>query len=1030
MYPDVLDKTKIFLKELDKERFVPISGIDLEYSMSKKTDLSEKELKFRKIKLPFAWGKLWHTGYFRGKASVPKEASGKELFLQGFPGGETVVLVNGVEKGALDARHKEIMLSKKAKAGERYSFFIESYAGHPLPGIGINDSPSILNSLLAGYESRKSLPLYFKSLELVVKNSAVDTLFYDMSVLYEAALQIDEKSPRKHKIIRGLASALNIMHYRKSADWEKLAPKASAILSPLLKKKNSETVPSVCISGHSHLDIAWLWLRAETTRKFRRTFSTILNLMERYPEFNFLQSQSYIYETVRDTYPELFKRIQKAVKDGRWEPNAAMWVEADCNLSGGESLARQLLIGKRTIMEMFGYEPDTLLLPDVFGYSAALPQLLQKAGVRYFITAKIGWNDTNRFPYMSFVWKGVDGSDVTAHLIGSGNYNGEVRPKELSEIWANNKEAGVVDEIFYTVGYGDGGGGPTEEHNEYYSRMKNLEGVPKVKYDTLSAFMKRLENNKKELPVYDGELYLEFHRGTLTSQSYIKRFNRRLEGALLDTEFICSSMLPENYPSEEILKTWKTLLTNQFHDIIPGSSIEQVNVQAVEEYKAGIKEMNDFAQKAVDKASRKDSKSLSVINTISFPREEIVRVEAKASGVKGPDGNSCTVQKVRENGNDVIYFRGRFPGMSPAVFTFSNKSSEESDAPFKYKGGRLETPFYKVNFDKSFCMVSLFDKEQGRQIAVKGRPLNDIRYSDDVTRQYVAWDIERDYMEKETSETRLAEAVLDSCGPLFCRFRVKRPLASNSSLTQYITFYAFNRRIDFKTTVDWDEKNTLLRAGFPVDIKSSRAKFEIQYGYMERSAVENNSFEQAQFETAAQKWCDFSEPDFGVALLNDCKYGHRIKHGEISISLLKSSDRPDARCEKGVHEFTYSLFPHKGEEDLSDIIRESYCLNRPCRVFAGRKIKDGPLFESSSKDALIESVKLAEDGSGDYILRCYMPLEKRGTMRISSGRKLKSVKEADLLERPGKKAAVRGNSFDLSFLPFEIKTVRVTLAEN
>jgi alpha-mannosidase len=791
-------------------------------------------------------------------------------------------------------------------------------------------------------------------------------------------------------------------------------------------KKNGASMATISICGHSHIDIAWLWSRDETTRKFSRTFSTVLNQMGRYPQFNFVQTQAYIYETVKKKYPRLFAGIKNAVKKRRWMPESPVWVEMDCNVTSGESFVRQFLFGKRLTKKLFNHDSKVLLLPDVFGYSAALPQILKKCGVDYFVTAKIGWNDTNRFPHTTFNWRGIDGTETFTHLMSYGTYIGKVKPEILKKNWDAVTDKKLQDEQFLTVGYGDGGGGPNEADNEMALRLKDLEGCFKVKFVKLEEYLRRLRLKRDDYPLYDGELYLETHRGTLTSQAQIKRYNRKLEFKLRDTELLGILAMRKGgvYPGHILEKAWKTVLVNQFHDIIPGSSIQAVNEQTVREYREVMKTCGGLIEKSINSLGKKEKSAVTVLNTLGHDRKDLCLIPDVPKGYTLQDekGETVECQTCNANRKNDLYAYVPIKGLAAQTLKLVKKS-QRSRSNFNFKNRNLLTPFYKVRFDRSYRISSLVLRENSREIVPGAKVINDIRYSDDVAYNYITWDIEKDYMFKEVPETRLARARVVADGPLFLNIRIERSLARNSRIIQDIIFYSRTRRIDFKTRVHWNEKNTLLRAYFPVDVHTSRAKFEIQFGHLERNTHDNTSYESAQFEVAAHKWADLSEDDFGVALLNDCKYGHKVKDGVMSISLLKSSDRPDARREQGLHEMTWSLYPHRGNRDLERVIQQSYELNVPCMVKKGLKAEFDSLLSVNSPGVIIDTVKKAED-SKCVIVRLYQALNRREKIKLSVPANTKKIYECDLLEKELRKCRIFKGAVSLTIKPFEIKTFK------
>ena len=1027
MFPHILPKTENLLLYLENKRFTKIEDLSVRFCTTQNHFRTVPKLAYRTVRLPLNWGKNWETGWFVADFSLPDSLRREALFLKGILGGEGVLYLNNTLCGGLDDPHQTVQINRYLRSGKAQHAAAEVYAGHPLPGIAFKDRPSIVNSILRA-EHQTDFPICATEFSLLRLNRPLHQLYYDVKLISELAAVLDPQSLRYHRLLRGLADIQNAVSLTEN-DPDKILSHcrtAQRIASSLLKAKNGTTTPRMAVMGHSHLDIAWLWPRAETTRKFSRTFSTVLNLMERYPEFRFIQTQAYIYDTVKHEYPALYQRITHAIRTGRWEPNAAMWVEADTNVSGGEALVRQFLYGKNLMKRELNARPDTLLLPDVFGYSAALPQIMALAEVPYFVTAKLGWNDTNKFPHSSFRWAGIDGTEVLAHFLLTGNYNVRLCPEDLKKLWESVTDKGVQDSQFVTFGYGDGGGGPSETAVEFGRRMKDVEGCPKVAYQSLSDYMKNLAGLRDQLPLYENELYLELHRGTLTAQSYTKFYNRKLEYALHDTELLCllAHRQKATYPSAILEKKWKTVLTNQFHDIIPGSSIERVNVEAVAEYLEVEKTLEVLRTQALRKLSRPSpSDRISAINTLSHFRSDLIRLNGLSpqSRITDEDGQPLPQQHLLLNGKPASFIHHPIAPFSAHSFKLRKRQKEKNASPFRWEGKKLETPLYRVRFDDHFRIVSLIQKKTGRDIAGKAGILNDLRWSDDIAKYWMAWDIDMDYRFKEQSESRLDKVTLLSDGPLFIRLRLERPLARASRLTQDMIFYAYDNRIDFETRVDWNEKNVLLRTYFPTCVHTDEATFDIQFGHVRRATHNNSSREVAQFEVCGHKWADLSEADFGVALLNDCKYGYRVKEGELSLSLLRSNDRPDARCEKGIHRMLYALYPHAGNSDLSEVIRRGYELNQPTLTFPGN-ISFSPFLTQEKGDIIIESIKKAEQ-SDAAVIRLYAPLNKREKVCLVVPETVTEAYECNLLEDNKNRLTVRNNKLNLEFRPFEIKTL-------
>jgi len=985
------------------------------------------------------WGEHWGTVWFRGSIEVAKELRGKALFYRHGFGGERLLYVNNVAAGGMDPNHNEVLLTPKAKGGEVFSLHVEAYCGHPVwEADPFASRIATMHSIPWVVKQPPPLPLLESS--LVYLREDVDTFLFDVDVLYRTALVLDERSARRASILETLRTALDGISLQWTTEDELSAAVLGAqrIVAPLLKCHNAATVPAIGITGHAHIDVGWLWPVKESIRKCARTFSTVLSLMEQYPEFTFLQSQAALYEMVERHYPELLARITRRVKEGRWEPNGGMWVEADCNVSGGEALVRQLLEGGKKFQELFGYRGDTLWLPDVFGYSAALPQILVKSGIVNFVTSKINWNDTNRFPYDTFWWRGIDGTEIFTSFITTrtNGYNTDVTPQSMQEAWDYVQQKELQDTVLASVGWGDGGGGPTREMCERARRMSDLEGCNKTAFTSVSPFLKRLREQDVMRPRWCGELYLELHRGTYTTQARVKRWNRRLEFLLRDVElFSVMAMLEGSpYPHAEIEEQWRVLLTNQFHDILPGSSIREVYQVAEEQYR----KMNSVLDRMLEAAlislstnfpADNDGQAWLVANSLAAPRDEILRIPASGyNAVIDSDGAPLPVQKTH-NG---IAVKIAMSPMSMRPVALRNRENS-AKSPFSYSGIFLETPLYKIEFDKAGRMVSLWDKAAGREIVQPGRWLNAFYTAEDRPIYWDAWDIDRFYRDTVRLEERLRRREVVEDGPLFMAIRSEYSLGRSSTLKQDMVVYADSRRIDFRTEVEWRERHTLLKTGFALDVCADTWRNEIQFGHTVRNLHSNTSWDQARFEVCAHKWVDVSEGGYGVALLNDCKYGHDSMDDMISLTLLRSPWAPDPEADAGVHHFSYALLPHLGDFQAETVVREAYAFNIPLHLVKMTAVPGEPTGFSpvtggfcrvSEPNVVIEAVKKAEEDDA-VILRLYESGKIRTNVTVHFSLQLKRIAECNLMEVEDKVLVCGENSVSLQLLPFEIKTLKV-----
>lgn len=766
---------------------------------------------------------------------------------------------------------------------------------------------------------------------------------------------------------------------------------------------NSETTIS-CI-GHTHIDVAWLWTVAQTREKAQRSFATVLNMMDYFDDYKFMSSQPQLYQHIKEVDPEMFNRIKARVKEGRWEPEGAMWLEADTNLISGESLIRQIIYGKRFMKEEFGIDNKILWLPDVFGYSGALPQILQKCGITKFFTTKTNWNETNKLPHDVFIWEGIDGSQVFSSVICA--YVLFLCPSMTRYLWDSFKDKSYSNHNLMTFGFGDGGGGPTYEMMENYERLKyGLPGFPKTKVETTGEFFDRQEENfrktSKELkkePKWVGELYLEAHRGTYTSLGKNKRNNRKSELLYQQAETLAVTdmiLLGGAYPEEIFRKNQTKILLNQFHDIIPGSSIKDVYDITDIEYAEILKDGRVIADSMKNKiqSSLKTAGGVFVYNPTPFEITDYVKC----------DGNSYLAENVPAHGWKIV-----------------------SDTPVKnniFVGSNvIENNLIKITFNEKYHLSSIFDKTENREI-LTGEG-NILQIFEDYPRDYDAWEITDYYNQKMWVADDVSDVTLLENGLEITRKYQK------SLLRQKITLRPNSKRVDFDTYVDWHEDHVLLKAAFPVDIRSDVATYDIQFGNLKRPTHKNTKWDEAKFEVCAHKWADLSENGYGVSILNDCKYGYSIEENIMKITLLKAATYPNPDADRGEHIFTYSLYPHIGDFSQGGTVKEGYLLNMPLEA-TFVKANDGKLSDcfsiasSNKENVVVETIKKAEDDNS-VIIRAYETYNSKVTAEITVGFDFKKVYLCDMLENNQIELTFKDKTVSLPFKNFEIITLKFEL---
>jgi len=972
---------------------------------------------FRPISVGDWWGGGGMNAWFRLRIRVPESFAGREVAAYLDFGGEACAFLDGKPFQGVDANHQELLLLRKARGGEEFELVV--------------DASSILWHSPQDPSKRR-----LARAEIGVRNPEVQRYWFDLETLYLLAMQLPDDSPRRAKIIYLLNKSVDAFDYQNTDDASLRASaiRAQKILQPLLECPASASATTVAVHGHSHIDVAWLWPYRETKRKCARTFSTVMRLMEQYPEYIFSQSQAQLYKFTKEQYPALYEEIRKRVREGRWDVTGSMWVEADCNLSSGESLIRQVLFGKNFYLDEFGIETDVLWLPDVFGYSAALPQILRKARVPYFSTIKINWSQFNTFPYNTFRWKGIDGSSVLAHFPPTTDYNAYPEPGKLLQQVREFKEKDRCDESLLSYGWGDGGGGPDRRHLEFLQRSKDLEGLPRCVQKKVTDFFHSIDDPGIDYPEWVGELYLELHRGTYTTQARNKRYNRKAEFLYRDAELLSCLAMPFGleYPAAELREKWEDILCNQFHDVIPGSSIRLVYEDTDRMYPEIFRVGEEAAGRALERIARNvdtrgEGRPVLVFNTLPWDRSAVVSVDVPGDApcaVVGPDGEEVPVQRSGER----LLFAASAPSAGYAVYRLVPRQPSGFRSPLKASRTVLENRWFRVRLDSKGAIVSLVHRPTGRELVRPGERANLLRLYEDKPIDWPAWDIDFFYEDKWEDVTQTDSLELVEEGPVRAVVEVRRSF-SRSRLSQRIVIYADSPRIDFETWVDWHEKDRVLKALFPVDVNASEARYEIQFGNVTRPTHTNTSWDFARFEVCAHRWADISEEGFGMSLMNDCKYGHHTKGSEMRLTLLRAPKEPDPEADMGEHVFTYSIMPHAGDYIEAGTVREAYGLNVPMRVLPV-EASEGPLppvrsfLRVDSEHVILETVKKAEREE-TVILRCYECHNRRGTVTVTVDLPFSRVYECDLMEDNLEEVPCAGSSFTFPIRPFEIKTFKL-----
>lgn len=962
--------------------------------------------------------------WFRAEYTVPKSMDGKTLYLKVATqvdhwdyakNPQFLLFVNGQMTQGMDLNHQTVMLERCAKEGETYTIDLQGYTGVMFAELTF-------------------------TMETVEVDETINEIYYDIVVPLQGFSRMQEDDKVRKDLRTILNNTVNLLDLRTpySEEFYQSIEEAHNYIQKALYEDMSgyEDVIASCI-GHTHIDVAWLWTVAQTREKVARSFSTVLKYMEEYPEYKFMSSQPALYQFLKERYPETYEKIKERVKEGRWEPEGGMWVEADCNLTSGESLVRQFLYGKKFFKDEFGIDSRILWLPDVFGYSGALPQIMKKSGIKYFMTTKLAWNQINKVPYDTMMWRGIDGSEIFTHLIttlGVGQseadffttYNGMLHPDAILGGWHRYQNKDINNDILIAFGYGDGGGGPTREMLETSKRMeKGIRGIPKVRQEFAGNYFEELEERvegNKSLPVWEGELYFEYHRGTYTSMGRNKRSNRRCEQLLMDAELL--EVLTGTSEKEEMDKIWRTVLLNQFHDILPGSSIAEVYEVTKKEYAEIESRLAEMIAEKLNLLMDGGQDKISVFNTLGFDRNDVVSLgDCHAAALTDESGK---IYPVQETAQGAVAYITDIPAKGGKTLQLLDTVKEEASRIQITENG-IETPFYRISIDENGLFTSIYDKECDREVLKAGEKGNLLRMYEDKPMHYDCWDIDMYYSEKYWDAEKADKIQWTEEGPVRATLEIQRTI-SNSVIKQKIHFYADSRRIDFSTWVDWKEHQHLLKVHFPVNIHSDEATFEVQFGNLKRKIHGNTSWDEARFESCGQKWMDISEGHYGVSLLNDCKYGYSAKDSNIALTLIKSGIEPNKTADQEEHVFTYALYPHKEMWSAAGTVQEAYKLNQPAYATKGElKNTDKSFISTDTDNIIIETVKPAENGDG-IIVRlydCENSLTK-ATLTFAEGM-LESVEECNLMEEKEADIEACGNSFTVSVKPYEIKTYRVRL---
>jgi len=938
---------------------------------------------FRTFEIGSEWGRPWDTVWFEVRGEVPGgwDLGETELIVDlGFTGDQpgfqaegTVYREDGTIVKALEPLNAWVPLDGRGP----FRLLIEA-AANPIVQVPYEYEPTAVGDKATAGEA---LQYRLRDVSIARRNVEVWELLQDVRALDGLVDVLPESGARRAEIVHALERMVDVMD---PDDIAGTAARGREVLAPILETAAPTSSLVVTAVGHAHIDCAWLWPTRETVRKVARTFSNVLDLIERTPGFVFAASSAQQYAWLKASHPQLFERVKRAVADGSIRPVGGMWVESDTNMPGGEALARQFVLGSQFFRDEFGVDTEIGWLPDSFGYSAALPQIIRAAGARYFLTQKPSWNEINPMPHSSFLWEGIDGSRVFTHFPPAETYNSDLGAMDLARSERQFRQKGAAKNVLGLFGWGDGGGGPTREMIAAADRKNDLDGSPRVRLGAPETFFRQAEAELESPPVWAGEMYLELHRGTLISQQRGKRGNRRSEALLREAELWSATaavLRGTLYPYDELARAWETVLLLQFHDILPGTSIAWVHQEAERDYARVAADLGGIIDRALD---------------------------ALADGGDAP---------LAANAGPVA--RGGVAAMGIA----------EADAPSAARAVRdgdrfvLEDPALRVEIDDRGALVSVYDRIAERELIPSGAPSGVLQLFRDTPREWDAWDIN----EEDQRSGR------DLLGPASVRAGARGvEVVHDIGATRIEARIALiDGRIEYRFDIDWHESQKLLKLAFPLDVHASESVSEIQFGHLRRPIHRNTSWDAARFETVAHRWIHVGEPGYGVSIANDVVYGHDVRSGPAPdgrpmttprLSLLRAPKYPDPSADQGAHEFTVSVRPG----GIPEAIADGYAQHLPLRPTTGRPVE--PLIRVSDDAVIVESVKLAEDRSGDLIVRLYEAHGNRSSASVETTFAWTDASATDLLERDAEQGvitrAVAGSRVEVALRPFQLATLR------
>ena len=957
---------------------------------------------YRPAKEGAQFGPGWSTHWFRIDYAVPAAWKGREVLLHFDSSSEGCVWINGVPQQGLTSYNwgpedirSYFTITPSAKGGERGTLYVETAINGMF---GLSDG--------GGRVQKSSLGI-LRHARIVTRNPVAWDLLWDFTIIRELAEELPVTGPYQGPAMTLANEIANVVTISDPSTYAA----GRALAKKFFAGRNGDHNHHVSAIGHAHIDTAWLWPLAETMRKCYRTFSTAVRMMDKYPEYKFSCSQAQQLTWIKEQQPALYAKIKAKVKKGQFVLVGGTWIEPDCNIPNGEALVRQFLIGQRFFKKEFGQYCQEFWNPDVFGYSGALPQIIRGAGIKYFLTQKLSWNQFNKPTSSTFLWEGIDGSSVLTHFPPTDTYNGACNVQEIQKHYTNFKDRERATESYMLFGYGDGGGGPTEEMMERLRRLKDVPGLPDVTIRSSKDFFARCDADLKDPLVWRGELYFELHRGTYTTQAANKRDNRRSEEAIHDVEFLATLAYLQKgarYPQAEINKVWQLILLNQFHDIIPGSSITEVYQDSARDYKQVLDSSATLRETAAGKvlpATDKSGEHVLALNTLTWDRREVVKLP----------GIGLTFAEA--------------PAYGYAVAAQQKTTEQPVTVKQSGTGFTLENALVRAKFDAQGHLTSFLDKRHNRETVEPGTKGNQYVLFEDKPREWDAWDMDIYHLEKRRNVGVVKKSKIVESNPLRATVELEIEISPTCSMTHRISLTAESPRLDFESNVDWKETDQFLKVEFPLALRCDHATYEIQFGHLRRPTHFNTTWDFARFEVSAHKWADLSETNYGVALLNDSKYGYACHGNVLRLSLLRAPKAPDPVADMGKHHFRYALYPHANGPQLGGVIPAAAAFNQPLRASATTAaLQSESFFQIDNPAVVIDTIKKAED-SDEVVVRLFESNGAHQTATLSTSYAVKKAAKTNLLEEQAEPVRNGKHQVKLALRPFEVVTLKLSLAK-